>query len=529
MPNFSPAPIRRLPDNLPGESLLRDQGQYHPSGEVYLREYWRVLFKHRLLIAAVILGAFLLSLIYAFTATPRYTAASKIRISTYEPILSDTKVEDMLEQKSKEAVYLDTQIEELKSLSLADKILADPDLKSVLDSRRSAVTSNATNSKSEAGDNAASALDQITGYHFPVSSLQEYLGAINIRPVRRTSLVVIEATSDDPRLAALMANKHAATYIDWGRANRTQQQSRGLQYLRSQADELREKTGDLERELADYAEANSIVALNKDENITVQKMSQLNKMLTDATAKRIEAEKQWENASNDLSKRSAGYDDPSTQGMRSELAKLESEYGQLSAKFTSNYPKMIQLKAQIDGLKKSIEDQRLQVANGLKAKSLAAADEERNFKEELEQQKSQTFELSKRQVQYNVLNRELTSSRELLQNVLKQIKETSLAVESNASNVSVVDNAVVPAFPSYPRKKLVVLVGILIGLLAGVGLAFLLNYLDNTVRTPEALAEVINLPTLGVVPSFELEREIGTTKARRLPYDRSIISATIAW
>lgn len=108
-----------------------------------------------------------------------------------------------------------------------------------------------------------------------------------------------------------------------------------------------------------------------------------------------------------------------------------------------------------------------------------------NLGDELEQQKSQAFELSKRQVQYNVLTRELTSNRDLLQNVLKQIKETSLAVESNASNVTVVDRALVPISPSYPRKRVILAGGVVGGLLLGVLAAFLLSYLDNTVRTPE--------------------------------------------
>ncbi|RIL08066.1 MAG: hypothetical protein DCC75_09525 [Proteobacteria bacterium] len=348
-------------------------------------------------------------------------------------------------------------------------------------------------------------LDQLAGYKSTVRQIKVYLSTIEIKPVRRTSLVTVEATVSDPRLAALIANRHSESYIDWVRQNRIDQQARGLTFLRAQADELREKVADLERELADYAEANSIVAVNKDENITAQKMSQLNRLLTDATAKRIEAENLYKEAEAALSNPSAGFDDPSTQHMRGELAKLEAEYQQLSAKFTSSYPRMVQLKAQISGLKQSIEGQRRQVVTGLKAKMLAAQQEEKNLHEELEQQKSQAFELSKRQVQFNVLNRELTSSRELLQNVLRQIKETSLAVESNASNVSIVDYAVTPIEPSFPRKKLILLLGMIVGVGLGVGVALLFNYMDSSIRTPEDVMHLLKLPSLGVVPSFELE------------------------
>lgn len=122
----------------------------------------------------------------------------------------------------------------------------------------------------------------------------------------------------------------------------------------------------------------------------------------------------------------------------------------------------------------------------MQAKADALTEQEKNLKEELEQQKSRAFELSKKQVQYNSLNREVTSSRELLENVLKQIKETGLSVESNSSNISIVDLPITPLlFLVFPRKRLMVMVGLLIGLGVGIGVAFVLDYIDNSIKTPE--------------------------------------------
>lgn len=499
--------IRPLPSNLPGEYIgVGDPNDASFVGEVQLREYWKVVWKYRMLIAVVTVFSLLIATVYLFTVTPRYSASSKIRIGTYEPILAATKVEDVLERNSREANYLETQIEEIKSFSLADQVLQDEQIYTALFSEKSKgfwqmVFGEGDESKSDLTE----ALDTVSGYRRPISDIKAYLDGVVVKPVRRTALVNIEVTHTNPELSALIANRHALAYIDWVRENRVQQQSRGLKFLRQQAVDLRERVADLEREIADYAEENSIVAVNKDENITVQKMSQLNQLMTAATAKRIEIENQYREAKEGLSKESAGYDDPSTQSMRSELARLRAEHGQLSAKFTASYPRVQQLKAQIDELSRSIKDQRGQIVAGLNSKYLAAVEEEKNLKEELERQKSLAFELSKRQVQYNVLNRDLTTSRDLLQNVLKQIEETSLAVESNASSITVVDYAVTPQSPSFPRKRVVLLVGLILGVGVGVGVAFLINYLDNTVRTPEDLSTLLQLPNLGVVPSFELD------------------------
>jgi len=492
---------------MPGESGV-------PSGntsgglfgsDVQLREYLRVAYKYRYIIVTTVVVCTIAALVAAFTATPRYRTASKIRISTYDPVLSATRIEDMLQSKSKESNYFETQIEEIKSYSLADRVLEDNTIKDGLFSKGSGSLISRLWGGGSNSETLSAADSSGEGYKSSISQIERYLKLIEVRPIRRTSLVEIGATAESANLAAAIANRHVSSYIDWVRNARVEQQARGLAFLKSQSEELREKVADLEREMADYAEANSIVAVNQDENITAQKMSQLNRLLTDATARRIEAENIYREAERSLSEAAAGYDDSSTQSMRGDLARLQAEYGQLAAKFTSSYPKVQQLQAQIANLKRSIEDQRKQISSGLKAKFLASQQEEKNLQEELEQQKSRTFELSKRQVQFNVLNRELTSSRDLLQSVLKQMKETSLAVESNASNISIVDQAVVPSNASYPRKKLWVLAGLFAGLGLGTILAFLLNYMDDTIRTPEESVRLLQIPNLGVVPSFALD------------------------
>lgn len=503
--------VRPVPQHL----QVTEQGALDPNfgytAEAELRQYYQIFFKYRFVIAGMALAGAILSLVYAFLTTPQYTAESKIKISTYEPVLSATKIEDVLQQKSRESGYLETQVQEITSFSLADRVLQDKSLRDLIfqeqDSRHGIF------SFIFGSEDRAKKKEFVTGYTSPISEIKYYIDLIKVNPVRRTSLVSILATTDKPDLSAKIANAHASAYIDWVRTARVEQQSAGLKFLKGQAEELKEKVAGLEREMADYAEENSIVAVNKDENIVAQRMAQLNKLQTDVNAERLEAENLYKEAERALTSDSAGFDDSSTQTMRSKLAELEAEYGNLSSKFLPTYPKMQQTKAEIDNLKRSIDGQRKQIVMGLKAKFLAAQEKEKNVREELDQQKSRAFELSKKQVQYNILNRELDSSRELLQNVLRQIKETTLAVESNASNVSIVDYAMTPKFASFPKKKLFLLGGLIVGLGLGTALALLLAYIDNTFRTPEQITSMLSLPSLGVVPSFSIDDKLGLPTA----------------
>lgn len=495
--------VRPVPRNLPTEWDGFEEDLSF-DGEVPVREYWRILNKYRTLIALSTVVCLVLAFLYTLLATPLYTASSKIRISTYEPVLAKADIEGVFEEKTKEANYLETQIQEIKSFSLADQVLQNETIRSGL-FKKSEPGFLASLFGSGGEEKVPESLGLASRYSQPIEQIRGYLETISVSPVRRTSLVNISSTTTQPRLAALIANQHALEYIEWVRENRVEQRSRAVTFLKQQAAELRDRVGELEREIADYAEENSIVALNSSENIVAQRMAQLNQLLTSTTARRIEAERTAEEAAAKLDSGSAGYDDSSLQSMRSELASREAELEELSAKFTDSYPRVRQLKAQVQGLKNSIRDQREQIAQGLESKAEALRQEEARLSEELEQQKSRQFELAKRQVQYNVLNRELESSRELLQNVLRQVKESSLAIEGNPSNVSVVDYAVIPVNPSYPPTLLVILIGGAMGGALGVGLAFFLSYLDNTVRTPEELYELSRLPNLGVVPSFHSE------------------------
>jgi succinoglycan biosynthesis transport protein ExoP len=478
---------------------------------INLKHYWRVIIKNKKLIIATTLACFLLSLIYAFTATPLYTAQSQIKIGTYQPILTNAKIEDLLQQGSRESNYFDTQVQEITSLSLADQVLRDAKIKSYLTSLSSSgFFSGSKNSSDDiikeelTNEQINNPVNADSEYQSSYKELKDYLKLVKVSPIRKTSLVNISATLKDPEMSAYMANKHASEYIDWIRFKRMEQQSRGLTFLKMQANELREKVSDLEREMADYAETHSIIALNKDENITVQKMAQLNALLTDATNKRIQYENEYKQAESALETNSAGVDDASVIAMRSELGKLEAERQLLGTKFTPSYPRIQQIDSQIANIQNTIKEQRRQIVEGLKSKALSAKEEEQNLIEELEKQKSQTFDLSKKQVNFNILNRELTASRELLQNILSQIKETSIAVESNTTNVSLVDPAVIPDSPSFPRKRIVVLIGLLGGLGLGLGLAFLINYFDNSVRSIDDLTDAVAVPTLGMIPTFEL-------------------------
>ena len=126
-------------------------------------------------------------------------------------------------------------------------------------------------------------------------------------------------------------------------------------------------------------------------------------------------------------------------------------------------------------------------------------------------QKKTTLELKDAAVQYTILAREADTNRQLYDGVLQRLKEIGVASEVRSSNIYVMGKAVVPGGPSYPSRDGILLRALLLGLALGVGLAFLLDQLDNTLKSPEEATRFTGLPSLGVVPDFSMleDKRIG--------------------
>lgn len=475
-----------------------------------LQSYVRLLLKHRFLILACSVFVFVSSVLYSFLATPKYTATATVRISTYAPLLPGSGAENTLLQQSREQDYFNTLVDQLKSLSLADRVLGNEDMRqnvqnylerktSFLQSLRSLVTFDRAGK-----DEKKATLD--ANYKHPVALLNAYLRLINVAPVKKTTLVKVSALSSIPRLSAQIANNHAQAFIDLVRVDRQRSTLDNLAFLKSQAEELREKVAAAERAVATYAEQNAIVSINKDENIVVKQMSELNALLTEATGKRIKSESAFREAKNSSALGTSALDDPSIQQLRGSLKEVESEYAQLSEKFTPAYPRMVQLRARRDSLKEMLEHQHNIALGALEGQYKADLDAERKLEEQLEIQKSKAFDLSRSEVQYNVLRREYDSLKDLHQTVLRQLKEAQLTSESGGSNVFLSEFAPIPTTHSSPQRGRNILFSLFFGPIIGFGLALFLEKLDNTVKTPEDIEQYLQIPALGMVPLFSAEK-----------------------
>jgi succinoglycan biosynthesis transport protein ExoP len=167
-----------------------------------------------------------------------------------------------------------------------------------------------------------------------------------------------------------------------------------------------------------------------------------------------------------------------------------------------NYPKVQRLAAQQKELDEDLAKARKTATESVQQDYNTAQSRVELLQEALDKQKAQANDLAEKLVQYHILQHDAESNKQLYDGLLQKLKEAGITAGLRSSNIRVVDPALAPSYPSRPQKGRNILLGLLVGLVGGVGLALLREYLDNTVKSPDDIEALTGLPSLAVVPSM---------------------------
>ena len=500
-PQYQLSPYQIIPNEPPA---------FPPTGgadETHLRDYWRVVVKHRWLIALFCLIVVTTTAFITFTTERTYTAETELQIDKQAPRV--TKIEEVMQPDvfgPEKYDYYQTQFRILESRTLAASVIRDLGLES--DPRFLGGTQPGLFRR------AFGALRGLFGPSPKVDPeslelgvdprlIDLYLDLLEIEPVKNSRLVKIRFSTHEPVLSAQIANAHASAYINEGMQNRYHATSEAQQFLESKLGELKQKVESTEAALNKYRAEHHILSLDGRENLVVDRLDDLNKRLTMAQAERIQYESQYrlivERNYEDLP---AVIESPLIQRLKEALAKLEAKYALLSEKFKPAYPAMEQAQGEVDAARSRLDAEIHKVVAGITSTYMAAKGREDALREQLDEQKRAAMDLKENSVDYNMLKRDVDTSHALYESTLARMKETTVADSLKFSNVTVVDKAEVPLYPSRPKRTLNLILSLMAGLVMGTGLAFFFEYLDNTLKTTEEVERYIRVPALGLVPSF---------------------------
>jgi succinoglycan biosynthesis transport protein ExoP len=470
-------------------ALASDWGQQSYAGpigpELNLAALWRILNEWRWLILGAVAVGIAGAIIITLLTQPLYRSTAVLEINPPSVQIMD----DASEQPtvSNDYDYLATQYGLLASRSLAQRVAQELNLAS----NKDFVSGN--------GDHAAQ-LKTATG---------RLMGSFTVEPVENSRLIKISYSSPSPSLAARITNSFADNFIDSNLERRYEASSYARDFLQRQIAKVKTELEKSERDLVAYAQQQQIINTgtgipgqnNDASSLPGEELVALNQALATAQTARITAEQRYRQSRNVGT--TAEVND-STATLRNQKASMEAEYQQKLTSFKPDYPDMVRMRAQIDALDKQIAAEAGQVSTGRSNSMLAdyqaSVADERALQARVNQLKGSVLDLRGRTIQYNILQRELDTNRSLYDALLQRYKEIGVAGGIGTNLVSVVDRAQVPGSPYKPNMLFNLLIGFVLGLAGGIAAALALEFINDTIKTPDDVRDKLRLASLGVIP-----------------------------
>ena len=192
--------------------------------------------------------------------------------------------------------------------------------------------------------------------------------------------------------------------------------------------------------------------------------------------------------------------------LKGEAATLETEKSKLLNVYKDKHPEILKVDAQIQQVKQRLETEFQNTLRAVQTQYKVAKGREDTLANQVNQLRQEGQQLNEKEIQYQNFQREVESNQALYESVLKRMKETGVAGGLEDSNVRIIEAATPASVPIRPRKTRNVVVSIVAGLVLAFGIAFALEYLDTTVKTPDDVEHYLGLSVIGVVPAFHTRR-----------------------
>ena len=459
--------------------------------EPHLLDYLILLRKHQWLILFFLLAIVSIVTIATFRMQPVYQATARVEIDRENTNAIHFADSDSYEMYEDLEDYITTQSKILQSETLA----------------MLTVRSMGLDNMTEFGGNPAkpvkpSAPGSEASLHRP-PALGAFLGRMTIKRVPTSRLLDVTFESTDPALAARVVNAHLNNFIEENFRSRYEAATQASTWLAGQLNEMKIKVENAEDARLAYERRNQIWTIDEKSDISSQKLADLNKQLTDAQADRINKEAVYQLAqAGNYDAISAVRESPVIQDILKQESTTSAQYTDALNQYGPKFPKVVRLQAQLKDLDQLVGREKTNIANQMEAEYHGSRQRELLLKNALDEQKTQTNQMAEKLVQYSILKREADTNKQLYDGMLQKLKEAGITAGLRSSNIRVVDPALIPGGPSRPNKTRNVMLSILVGLIGGIGLALLREYLDNTVKTPDDIETLARLPSLAVVPAL---------------------------
>src|SRR5712664_399291 len=457
--------------------------------EPHLYDYLLILRKHQWLILSFVLAVVSIVAIGSFRTQPVYVATTRIEIDRENSNILPFQGADPYDYAMDLDTYAETQSKILTSETLA------------LQTIRSGVLSGQPDFFADLSSDAL-ASGSLANMK-PPPELASFLGSLSVKRVPNSRLMDVSFESTNPQLAAQIVNAHIKNFIEQNFQSRYDANTRASTWLTDQLNDWKIRVHKSEDARIAYERQNQIWALDDKQNVTSQRFSDLNKQLTDAQSERMRKQSLFEFArAGEMDSVPQIRDNPAVQDLLRKRTETYSQYTDALNQYGPNFPKVQRLQSLLKEIDVAADKEKKTAVARLENEYREALQREQIVTRALDQQKTEVKQMSERMVQYSIIKREAETNKALYDGLLTKLKEAGISAGLRSSNIRIVDPAMVPTYPARPAKTRNIALSFLVGLVGGIGLALLREYMDNTVKSPDDIETLAHLPSLAVVPAF---------------------------
>ncbi len=483
--------------------------------DVDLVEIWKIVRKRKWILVSFSVILVVIAAVYSMTRTPLYRASASILID--EPGASLFNIQDLLNSGGYYrgdylGTYFKTQLRLLTSRSLAERVAKRMNLGSRPEVRTTAASrpgfigtfKNILTLRWLRGGRGGDAAVSSSPVGANAQAASVVLGGLGIYPIEETRLVLVSFTSPHPVLAADIANTVAEEFVSYSLETRFEATKQTSEFLGEQVADIRQELKRKEEELQRYGEEKKLLFLNDRESSVVSKFSDVSTAYNEALIERSEKEAKYRELQNLSVESLPQYvDNPVIQSLKTTYIQLKSDYEEKSKAYRADYPEMVKLKARIDSTRDQLEGEIQKAVEAAEADYRASVNKEASLLKLLEAQRADVVQMGNNAIFYNSLKIDVENMRSLLGTLVARQSEIQVSSQLGgirASNIKVIDKAMVPAVPFTPNVRRNLMIALLLGLMGGTGLIFFVEYLDNTVKDPEDVEKMTGLASLGIIP-----------------------------
>jgi capsular exopolysaccharide synthesis family protein len=543
-------PLRELTQPAPVASASQEPA--------HLREYLAVVLKRKWLILSLMVVVTSLVTIQMYRLPSEYEARTQIQIEQKRGSVLQTGRGGDLVIRSNDPNYWNTQLKKLETQKLARQVILRLDLQNnpsflggtrgtgiIAGLRRIITREKAKDSQTQAGEGGVPVLsdaelsaDQLTPEQ--ARKLEPFEDALRenltVDPVERTNLVNIHFRHTDPETAAKVANTLATIFHENDILEETSGSSHADELLGRQIIELQAQIQHDEEARLNYMKSHDIPLGNKPgQDFNALRLGTYSSQLQAAEAERKEAEAAWKSAQE--TRDSAGIwavpqvqMDKNVQRLREKISELNERKAALLVNYTNEWPEVKKIDEQLKRLEAELQEAPKEIIAGLKNRYETAKKKEAELSSSYSGERARANVASVAELGLGDWTQRIETNKQLYQTYLQRQRELKVTEGERASgNVSTVEEARVPREPIGPPRMRNIIIALLLSLAVGVGLAFLLDYLDDTLKSVEDVDRHLHLPTLALIPApretrrllarHAHEPEPGTTTALALIQD----------